>query len=372
MTDPSPDPLFGDFMDGDAARLQRVRISPDTRPGALQLHLPDGETVIDWPLSDLRLIPDQADHSVCVLGLDGDHPARLIIADDALAARLRQLCPALTRRHRDPGIVKRLMILSAAAVSSVALIIFVLVPLMADQLANLLPSEGERALGEATFEQIRTSLGGGRLGIDLCSSPGGDRALQTIADRLKPYTDFPYDIRFHILDHKMVNAFALPGGHIVLFDGLLKDVQSPEELAGIIAHEMGHIEHRDPSRLTLRSAGSIGVLGLLLGDFAGGTVVLFLSERLIQANYSRGAEAAADRYAYEVLAGAGLPSSRMGDFFLRLMAGDEGDGGLSSHLSTHPENRARIDAAIAADMTGGNYTPVLTSAEWARLRGICK
>lgn len=372
MTNPPSDAVFGDFMDGDAARLQRVRISTDARPNALQLHLADGETVIDWPLVDLRLIPDQADRSTCVLGLDGDHPARLIISDDATARNLRRICPALMRRHRDPGIVKRLMILSAAAVSSVALIIFVLVPLMADQLADLLPTEGERALGEATFEQIRTSLGGGKLGIDLCSSPGGDAALQTIADRLKPHTDFPYDIRFHILDHKMVNAFALPGGHIVLFNGLLKDVQSAEELAGIIAHEMGHIERRDPSRLTLRSAGSIGVLGLLLGDFAGGTVVLFLSERLIQAKYSRKAEAAADRYAYDVLAGAGLPSSPMGDFFVRLMAGAGGEAGLSSHLSTHPDNRARIDAAIAADVTNGAYRPVLSAAEWADLRNICK
>lgn len=372
MTSPALDSTFADFMDGHAARQQRVRISTDSRPGALHLHLADGETVLDWPLGDLRLIPDQADQSTIVLGLDGDDPARLIISDAALADRLRRLCPALTRRHRDPGIVKRLMILSVAACSSVALIIFVLVPLMADQLATLLPSEGERALGEATFEQIRASLGEGKFGIDLCSSPGGDKALVRIADRLKPHTNFPYDVRFHILDHKMVNAFALPGGHIVLFNGLLQDAQSPEELAGIIAHEMGHIEARDPARLTLRSAGSIGVLGLLLGDFAGGTVVLFLSERLIQAQYSRGAEAAADRYAYAVMAGAGLPSARMGDFFIRLLADGDGDGGLASHLSTHPENRARIEAAIAADVTGGSFTPVLSAAEWSQLRHVCK
>lgn len=67
----------------------------------------------------------------------------------------------------------------------------------------------------------------------------------------------------------------MPGGLIILFRGLIDAAESSDEVAAVYAHELGHVVARDPTRIALRSAGSIGVLGLLLGDFAGGAVVLF-------------------------------------------------------------------------------------------------
>lgn len=167
--------------------------------------------------------------------------------------------------------MRRLVISSGAALASVALIVFVLVPVMADQLAVMLLPEGEKALGDTTIEQIRRALDeNSDRGLPLCTNVSGRRALRKMMDRLGRGADLPYSIQIHVLNHEMVNAFALPGGHIVLFEGLLKNASSPEEVAGVIGHEMGHVAHRDPTRLALRSAGSIGVLGLLLGDFAGG------------------------------------------------------------------------------------------------------
>jgi predicted Zn-dependent protease len=169
-----------------------------------------------------------------------------------------------------------------------------------------------------------------------------------------------------------VNAFALPGGHVTLLRGLLETAESPEEVAAVLAHEIGHVAHRDPTRLALRSAGSVGVLGLLLGDFAGGLVVLYLSEWLIQASYSRDAEAAADLYAHQMLASAGLPAEPMARFFQRLH--DEyGDAeGLLSHLASHPDLTGRAAAARDADTVAGTgFVPVLTAGEWADLRAIC-
>jgi beta-barrel assembly-enhancing protease len=374
------DTVFADFMDGESARVLRVGVEviQDADQTVLRIFPPGEVPPIDWPLSDLRTIPDQADKNAIVLacfGRDqGNQPARLMVSDPILAEHLRAACPDLQRRHKDPNVVKRLVKLSVGAFASVALIVFVLVPLMADQLATMLPPKGEKALGDTTFEQIRQALNQNtEFALPLCEEPVGRAALDKMLARLNPGTDFPYEISLHVLDHPMINAFALPGGHIVLFRGLLQDATSPEEIAGILGHEMGHVDHRDPTRLALRSAGSIGVLGLLLGDFAGGTVVLFLTEKLIQAQYSRGAEAASDAYSHALLADVGLPSAPMANFFIRIQdeSENEGDESLLSHLASHPDVQGRVDAAVAADTVGSDYIPVLTAGEWLALQNIC-
>jgi len=365
--------VFADFVDGEHAAVQRVQVSLVYQNGEmLRIQRADNKPAIDWNLADIRSIPDQAGQTAVVLGLDGDFPARVIVTDAVLARQLDLACPDLRRRHKAPDVMRRLAILTAAAIASVAVIIFVLIPIMANQLATLLPVNGERALGDSTFEQIKAALGENeQFGLQSCERADGLASLDKMMARLSPGADIPYDIRMHVLNHDMVNAFALPGGHIVLFKGLLTDVRSAEELAGILAHEMAHVENRDPTRLALRSAGSVGVLGLLLGDFAGGAAVLYLTESLIQAQYSRGAEAAADVYAHALLGEAGVPSTPMADFFLRILE-EQGDAeGLVSHLSSHPEARARADAAIAADRVGRQYDPVLSQREWQDLRYIC-
>jgi Zn-dependent protease with chaperone function len=364
--------VFADFMDGDSGRVKRVQVSIEQSFGVLRIIGPDAGNITDWPLGDLRVIPDQADRTSIVLGITGDHPARLVIPQSYLSNRLSQICPNLKRRHKDPNVLKRLVILATGAVASVLLIVFLLVPTMADQLALLLPPKGEKAFGDKTFEQIRHALSKNEaFGLRVCEGAVGNAALDKMVARLLPATDFPYELTMHVLDHPMVNAFALPGGHIVLFRGLLQDAKSAEEVAGVLGHEMGHVENRDPTRLALRSAGSVGVLGLLLGDFAGGAAVLFLTEKLIQAQYSRKAEAASDLYSQIILANAGLPSAPMGDFFLRLKGDGPEDKTLLSHLASHPDLQGRADKAVAADSVGSDYQPVLSPSEWQALQQVC-
>ncbi len=362
--------FFADYMDGVTARISRVCLKLESE--TLRIELPDGNSTEAWTLNDLRLIPDQADQTSIIIGRTGDHPARIKITDLSLAAVLTRICPDLKRPSKTPHLMRRLAILSTSAVASVALIIFVLVPVMADQLALMLPAEGEKALGDTTYEQIRQALGDDSgLGVWECGNKEGVAALNKMVDRLTQASDFPYKIRMHVLDHEMVNAFALPGGHIILFRGLIKDARSAEEIAGVLGHEMGHVSNRDPTRLALRSAGSVGVLGLLLGDFAGGAAVLFLTEKLIQAQYSRGAEAGSDLFAHDMLAATGLPSAPMGDFFLRLKSDYGDEEGLLSHLASHPDLQGRADAARAADTVGKDFEPVLTYLEWRQLKAIC-
>lgn len=362
--------VFADYADGESGVVRRVSVAI-VGTDRLRLSLPESDP-IDWPLEDLRSLPDQADRDSVVLGLAGDHPARLVVRDKDFAAELDALSPDLTRPNKTPNLYRRLVVFGAAAVASVALIIFVLIPIMADQMAELLPPEGERALGETTLQQIRTALGEGEDGfLGECTNRRGKAALEKMTNRLLPGTDFPYALNVMVLNHEMVNAFALPGGHIILFNGLLQEAESAEEVAGVLGHEMGHVAHRDPTRLALRSAGSIGVLGLLFGDFAGGAVILFLTERLIQAQYSQGAESASDAYSHDLLNRAGLPTEPMSRFFIRLLEEHGPNESLLSHLGSHPDLQERADQAIAASTVTGDYRPLLSDDEWNALRDIC-
>lgn len=360
--------VFADFVDGRSARMQRAEV----RLGdGLAIVLPEVPTR-HWRLEDLRSPRDQAPGGGLVLTSVAEPLARLYLSDAEMAAALRPRAPQL---HRPPPVrgLGRIAAWAAGAVSSVAVILFVLLPLLANQLATVLPARGEKALGDATLEQIRAALGEGDMGgLAICDDPAGLAALDAIRTRIAADADLPYDLTVSVLDHDMINAFALPGGHVVFFRGLIDAAESPDEVAAVFAHELGHVVARDPVRIALRSAGSIGVLGLLFGDFAGGAVVLFLTERLIQASYTREAEGQADAFAHAVLTRAGIRPDALADLFETLSA-EHGDGtGLVRHFMSHPALGDRIAAAreatAAADVA---FTPSLDPAAWRALQRIC-
>ena len=158
----------------------------------------------------------------------------------------------------------------------------------------------------------------------------------------------------------------------MVFEGLLQAAKSPEEVAGVIGHELGHVVHRDPLRLALRSAGTVGIVGMVLGDFTGGTLAVVLAEQLISASYAQDAEAATDAFGFKLLADSGLPSSALGGFFDRIAELVGRSDGPMSHLASHPDIRARADAARAADRMKGVFTPILSTTQWQDLRDICR
>lgn len=363
---------FADFADGISARLARVgvRLEPAAAPDRLHIGLPDGQVLI-WPIEDVRQLPDQADRKGLVLSTDDNQVSRLFLEDEPLIKAVRGLARNLHRRK--PAENKfRLFKWAIAAVASVALIVLVLVPIMADQLARILPPEGEKALGDTTYENIRMALNEtGIAPLKVCETPAGLAAMRKMLTRLNPDDDLPYKIQVNILDHEMVNAFALPGGRIVFFRGLIEAAENPEEVAAVFAHEIGHVVNRDPTRDALRAAGSIGVLGLLFGDFAGGTLILFLANSLVNATYSQKAEAGADTYAHGLMSDAGLSPAALGTMFERLRA-KHGDGeGLVAHFAAHPALSDRIKASISAAEGFESTGPVLTAPEWRDLRNIC-
>ncbi len=366
--------VFADFLDGRNALVRRVFLTlqeDGISRAALVITDAEGNRRI-WPFHSLRALPDQAGNAGLVLRQAGPSEERLIISDQSAAAYLRANCPYL---HKRPPITARRQLLGwgLGAIGSVFLIVMVLIPLLANQLAAMLPPAAEKALGDATLEQIREGLDRtGANPIRLCEREKGLAALQAMQARLTEGMDLPYPVNVHVLDHPMVNAFALPGGHVVFFRGLIDEAETPEEVAAVFAHELGHVAHRDPARIALRTAGSVGVLGLLFGDFAGGTVVLFLTERLVQASYTREAEALADAFAHEALSRAGISPAALASMFERLRRRYGDSEGIIAHFATHPAMVERIERAKAAARgLDGQTEPLLDQDQWADLQSIC-
>ncbi|MFN4171575.1 MAG: M48 family metallopeptidase [Pseudorhodobacter sp.] len=370
-------PVPAQFFDGLSARRHPVFVSVSRDGSGLLIDKAErGGTPLTWPLDRLRRLADTAVRGELVLTLVAEtedesprDPARLVLADPALIDWVGRHAKTLDRRDTRRGTAMRIVSRLALAVVAILAILFVLLPRMADFMAERMPLETEQRFGRTVVAQMERFLGA-REGRSLaCDAPEGRAALDKMVARLTAGQELNYPLNVGVLNHRMVNAFAAPGGHVMLLRGLLDQAASPEEVAAVLAHEIGHVEARDPTRLTLRAAGSAGIVSIVLGDVSGGALVAVAGEYLLQSSYTREAEAQADRFALRLLNEAGVSSRGMADFFLRI--GGKSGGEIPEYLSSHPASTARAERAARNSEDQSATTPILTDREWRDLQAIC-
>ena len=222
-----------------------------------------------------------------------------------------------------------------------------------DLVARAIPYSWEQQLGDAIS---------GDFGAQACRAPSGQKALDDLARRLSPSDR---SIRIGVVNIPIVNAVALPGGRILVFRGLIDEARSPDEVAGVVAHEIGHVENRHVMVALLRRFG----LGLLIGS--GGSAAEY-GQALLDARYSRAAESEADEFSVKQLLQAGISPAATAGFFRRMSKEEVGMGGPLVYLASHPpsdERRRRFEAAAASGRM--SFGPALSPAQWAALRSIC-
>ncbi|MBW8890285.1 MAG: M48 family metallopeptidase [Fibrobacteres bacterium] len=171
-----------------------------------------------------------------------------------------------------------------------------------------------------------------------------------------------------VRDTSIKNAFAFPGGAIVVYTGMLRLLETQEEWMGLLAHEGAHLHLRHGTRRLVR--GSLLGLGvsLLLGDMSGaGSVLLDNAGNLINLNYGRRDEAEADAFALETLRAHGYSASGLQTLFRKFLKFKELPG-WAAFLSTHPATRDRI--AAMKDAGKGPHGLLLTAEEWAALKRL--
>lgn len=359
------------YFDGVSARPADVLVSFGEHSLVIMGY--DGVAVAHWALASLKARSAPGDLSMQVTP-EGGSDERLLIEDAEMIQAIEAVCPGLWRRDKSErrGIGRTLAYV-VAAVGATVLLVTVILPRLAEQLAVFVPPEQEALLGDAVVGQLQSILAygdGGRPGF--CSEGEGQEALAAMEARLTTGLELPYPLRVSVLDHEMVNAFAVPGGRIVLFRGLIESAETPEEVAGVLAHEMGHVIHRDPTVGVLRSASTAGILGLMVGDVFGAAVVVAAAEAVRNASYQQDVENRADQEAIRILARAGLPSEPFAAFFRRLADKYGGDMGVLDYLASHPALNDRAERASAGDtLGGGRFDPVVSDKGWIALQQIC-
>lgn len=177
--------------------------------------------------------------------------------------------------------------------------------------------------------------------------PEAYRHLRTMMDQLIAseailYEDvFAYDSVKIIRDDEVLNAFATPGGYIYVYTGLIKYLETPDHLAGVLGHEIAHAEQRHTSKMLQNQMGRQLLIDIILGDNQG--AVTQVLQQIAQLSYSRSAETEADEYSVTYLSNPSSPYQCSGaaGFFQKLQD-EEGGAGIPEFLSTHPNPANRI------------------------------
>jgi len=198
--------------------------------------------------------------------------------------------------------------------------------------------------------------------VPRCENPEAVSALEKIVDRLDPEARAD-GFTVEILDVPAVNAAALPGGRIVVLEGLIAEAGTADVVAGVLAHEIAHVRRRHVASAAIRQLGVASVVSLIGGgDLSAG------AGGLLALKFGRDAEEEADADAVAMLVRAGINPKPTAQMFERM--GEAGQGAFA-WLSSHPSNTGRAKAFAASHRPAATYRPTLTAEEEDALFEAC-
>ena len=213
------------------------------------------------------------------------------------------------------------------------------VPVLARYAAEAMPKATDERIGELALEQLDEHLFAAS-----ALPPARQQELRALFDEMAAATDGGWEFRLEFRRGESVgaNAFALPGGTVILTDEMVGLAQGDGELQAVLAHEIGHVTHRHSLRMLLQNSLSALVMLGLLGDVSGATaVVATVPTVLVQAGHSRDFEREADQYAFQWLERNGLPRDLLRSLLRRLEKAEGTEGADFGFLSTHPRTEER-------------------------------
>jgi beta-barrel assembly-enhancing protease len=346
----------GRFFDGSSSAPDAVSVA--LAEGGLAIAAPGGARL--WPYRELRLVEEAYDGRPARLRALSGGEARLVVDDAAFLPALIAKARHLRRRNRrGRRLEPRAAGWTAGVAAAIAAIYFGL-PIAAGPLAAIIPLAWEEALGETTRTTLLDQLGSG---TRICDAPDGKAALERLVARLAATMPSRYTWRVEVADTKELNAVNLPGGYILLLRGLVDDAKSPEELSGVLAHEMGHGISRHTTRGLIGNVVVQALLTVFAGDSArwAGTAA-----DVALRSHSREAEREADRLGVEMLNRAGIRAAPFAGWFRRLAA--EEKTAANKYVSTHPPS---LDRAADVEARGTGKGDAMSAEDWKALRAIC-
>ena len=240
------------FFDGETNARHVVEVQLGARLSILEA----GVVVATWSFSDLRAT-DAAPGRLRFTSTKGAPLARLDLAQgsqDALEILARS--PHLGHAYGGDGGSWHIVAWSVAAATSILLLVFLGVPIAADLVAPIVPPFLEKRIGDMADRQIMALFGD-----RTCTDAEGKAAFQKLVQKVAAAGKLDIPLDAEILSVDVPNAMALPGGKVYLFSGLLHAARDPDEIAGVIGHELGHVHHHDGLRRLIESGGSSSCSG---------------------------------------------------------------------------------------------------------------
>jgi len=352
----------GTFFDGETAANRAVAVGLEADGIAIS-----GPEVPpqNWHLNDLVAVdpphanrPFRLTHTL----MPG---VRLILTGPDFVAELLGKAPHL-RGGFNPRRAGKAAMWIAGGLAALVLTAYLVLQLAPQQLAFLLPDAWRDKIGL----QIERSLIGN---AKLCENPSGRDAVSAMAARLEEGNPDLPTISIRVYNIPIMNAFAMPGGRIVITGELIRKAEAPEQVAGILAHELGHVVHRHSEAQLVRATGLQLLISIATGG--GGDTISSLAGLATILRYTRRAEAEADVFALETLENAAIDPLGLKRFF-ELVLKEEGDtrtgafGRIESAFATHPGTEERIKAIrpLPPEIIA---RPVLDADQWKALKGIC-
>lgn len=398
----SPSSRFsGKFFDGLTAGKKYISVNP-THEGLI-LTFPD-KGQVSWAYSTLRLAdggankgPVRVEHQVT----EGktSRVETLVIEDHSFLVRVEDIAPnALGSLWDQPRHKKLMRVLLGLSVVVIPMFLYLVwkiaIPIVTDTFVPNIPVAWEEKLGESAFHSIFGEKPDP-------PSPEVQKALDEISRRLlEPVPGQPYSFRIYIHPAKMFNAMALPGGLIIVFQGLLDNAETPEELAGVLAHEFQHVLKRHPTRNLVRQITFSVILGMIVGDSGDVmSLILKMAGQLGALAYTRKMEEEADREGMKMMLAGGVDPQGMINIFKKLKKEEEkllaeiksaiptGSNGEKDdkskedspqwmeYFSTHPTGQNRVEmltklsqngSAVGANAVG--VKPLLPDTDWGIMR----
>lgn len=252
-------------------------------------------------------------------------PPELTHHFDAAAAKVRQ---ARTHRRRTWGIV-------VGSLGALALFLWLGSDWLVEFAVSRIPIEWEQKLGESAYRDFLAQQ-------DVMKEGPAVAAVNEMTQRLTSrVTNNPYTFEVTVVKSDVVNAFALPGGYVVVFTGLMKKAESGEEVAGVLSHEVNHVLQRHGLDRIVKTLGLVAVVTILVGDPQGlAGLMKKVGLELVTLKFGRAQETEADLTGLQLLQRAKIDPAGMIRFFERL---SETDQGRTEWLSTHPMSATRAE-----------------------------
>lgn len=329
-------PITGQFYANGTGSPQAARVRW-TGPEGLEIEV--GREVHRWSVRDRSF---RWEMSAEALRLSHGTPPQVLLVRNAADMRawteqFRKLGVKRAKEVSVPWIIRIPLMLPLGFIAFCLAVYFWVLPFVAERSVGLLPTTVDTRLGEAMY-------GGMSAGMEVDTARSA--ALQRFGDRLTVAPTFAP--RYHVMEDAQVNAFALPGGHIVVYTGLLDRMTEAEQLAALLAHEGTHVEARHSTRSIARDLSGTMFLAVVLGDATGLVgAAAAKADELRGLQYSRRLEADADSIGMERLV-ADSVDPRGVVRLLELLQEEAGDAPEQlGFLSSHPLTAERIAAAEA-------------------------